>query len=73
MGMLLTFLGLGLGLAALTTSPPGGTGGPEVDWNFFGGALIVGVLGIGQILYYYLGKREDTTDESKPARAKEER
>lgn len=73
MGMLLTFLGLGLGLAALTTSAPGGRGGPEVDWNFFGGALIVGVLGIGQILYYYLGKREDATDESKPVRGKEER
>jgi hypothetical protein len=68
MGMLLTFLGLGIGLAALTTNAPGGTGGPQVDWNFFGGGVIVGVLGVGQIAYYYLGKREETTDESKPTR-----
>jgi hypothetical protein len=73
MGMLLTFLGLGIGLAALTTAAPGGTGGPEVDWNFFGGGVIVGVLGIGQILYYYLGRREDATDESNQGRGREER
>ena len=73
MGMLLTFLGLGLGLAALTTTAPGGTGGPDVDWNFFGGGVIVAVLGIGQIAYYYVGKREDATDESKPTGGKGER
>jgi hypothetical protein len=73
MGMLLTFLGLGLGLAALTTNAPGGTGGREVDWNLFGGALIVGVLGIGQITYYYLAKRQKGADKSQPARGKERR
>ncbi len=72
MGMFLTFLGLGLGLAAFIGAPPE-TGGLPVDRNLLGGALIVGVLGMGQIAYYYLGKGENASEDSQPARGKEER
>jgi len=58
MGMFLTFLGIGLALAAFVPGPLPGDDAPNLKWNFLVGAAITGVLGLGQVTYYYVGRRD---------------
>ena len=61
-GIIMTFIGIGLGIAYLIMLNSE-SGGPP-DWIFGVGAVIVGMLGLGNLLYYRVaqsrGEQEHT-------------
>lgn len=62
MGMFLTFLGIGLALAALIVPTAGAETNSKLDPSLLLAATVTVSLGIGQIAYYYLSRREMVSD-----------
>ena len=61
-GIIMLFLGIGLGIAHLVVrgAPGYGYGGPP-SWLFGAGGVIVGLLGVGNLTYYYaIAKRRQS-------------
>ena len=57
-GIIMLFLGIGLGIVYFVVSGAAGDGPPP--WLFGAGGAIVGLLGVGNLTYYAIAKRRQS-------------